>query len=99
MAMRQFGALTSYIRVASSSCVACFVLESRDGMQVVAMGSGTGYYTTEFAPNDPNAEMVMDGHAEVRVEPPFLSSHASAGSQSLSLYIFFILRFFLKNTY
>jgi hypothetical protein len=65
MAMAQFGTLTSYIRIASSSCVACFVMESRDGMKVVSMGSGTGYYTNEFAPEDPRAEMVMDGHAEV----------------------------------
>ena len=65
MAMEQFGSLTEYIRIASSSCVACFIMESRDGMKVVAMGSGTGYYTECFQPEDPDGNLVMDGHAEV----------------------------------
>jgi len=65
MAMAQFAALTEYIRVASSSCVACFVMESRDGLRVVAMGSGTGYYSECLCPSDDDREMVIDSHAEV----------------------------------
>jgi hypothetical protein len=68
MAMAHFSALTEHIRIAASTCVACFVLESSDGLRVVAMGSGTGYYADEFAPQDPSAELVVDGHAEVQEE-------------------------------
>lgn len=42
LAMRQFEGVTEYLKVAASSCMACFLQESRDGLVVVGMGSGTG---------------------------------------------------------
>ena len=65
LAMRQFKVVTEHLKIANSSCIACFLQESQDGLMVVGIASGTGHYAECLNPRDDHHELVLDGHAEV----------------------------------
>lgn len=56
LSLKHWSILTQHIKVSSSGCVACFIMESNQGLSVVAMGTGTSCYCDSLKPHDPNRE-------------------------------------------